>query len=98
MVLVAVFFNALFHDLVLEMLALVRRDGFGRDVGEGEDFFRDIVTVESWMSREKRVGPVVVQVESSDVTPWAWTQSSRGVNSTLKEASISTTVKSRPHG
>ena len=66
MVLVAVGFNALLHDPVLEMLALVRRDGFGRDVGEVENFFRDIVIVESWMSRERRVGPVVVQIESSD--------------------------------
>ena len=65
-VLVAVFSDASFHRVVLQMRALVLGDGFRGDVGEVEDVFGDVVVVYSWIFGERWVGPVVIYIELSD--------------------------------
>ena len=65
-VLVAVFTDASIHCVILKPPALLRRDGFGRDVSEIEDLFGDVIVVNSRMGRERRVGPVVIYIEFSD--------------------------------
>ena len=66
MVLVAVILDASFHCVILEPPALLRRDGFGRDVGEIEDLFGDVIVVKFRIGRERRVGPIVIYIEPSD--------------------------------
>ena len=65
-VLVAVIKDASFHYVILKPPALLRRDGFGRDVSEIENLFGDIIIVNSRMGRERWVGSVVIYIEFSD--------------------------------
>ena len=66
MVLVTVIMDASFHCVILKPPALLRRDGFRRDVSEIKDLFGDVITVNSRLSRERWVGPVVIYIEFSD--------------------------------
>ena len=65
-VLVAVIIDASFHCMILKPPALLRRDGFGRDVSEIEDLFGDVIIVDSRVGRERWVGPVIIYIEFSD--------------------------------
>ena len=65
-VLVAVIKYTSFHCVILKPPALLRRNGFGRDVSEIEDLFGDVIIVKSRMGRERWVGPVVIYIEFSD--------------------------------
>ena len=66
MVLVAVIIDASFHCVILKPPALLRRDGFRRDVGEIEDLFGDVIIFNSRMGRERWVRAVVIYIEFSD--------------------------------
>ena len=65
-VLVAVFIDTLVHYVILKPPALLLRDGFGRDVGEIEDLFGDVIIINVRMGLERWVGPVVIYIELSD--------------------------------
>ena len=64
MVLIAVIIDTSFHCVILKPPALLRSDGFGRDISEIEDLLRDVVIVK--MGRERWVGTIVIYIEFSD--------------------------------
>ena len=66
MVLVAVLPDTSVHCVILKPPTGVRRHGLGRDVGEIEDLFGDVVIVNSRMRRDRWIGPVVIYIEFSD--------------------------------
>lgn len=63
MVLMALIMDTSVHCVILKPPALLRKNGFGRDISEIEDLFGDVIVK---VGRERWVGPVVIYIEFSD--------------------------------